>query len=108
MSGTVRIAALALWCGVAVLLPELVAHFAPVSAPAAAAHVVPVQMPAPGLDGLRPTPGLDRDLEAPHRTDLRGNEIVRPVASYRLDRRGTLYEVHSPQTELPRLKPPTT
>lgn len=45
--------------------------------------------------------------DAPRRTDLRGNEIAKPVARYRVDGRGTLYEVHSPQTEVPRLKAPT-
>jgi hypothetical protein len=44
--------------------------------------------------------------DAPQRLDVRGNEIARPVARYRLDDRGSLYEVHSPETELPRLKPP--
>ena len=44
--------------------------------------------------------------DAPQRLDLRGNEISRPVARYRLDDTGTLYEEHSPQTELPRLKQP--
>ena len=44
--------------------------------------------------------------DAPQRLDLRGNEISRPVARYRVDGTGTLYEEHSPQTELPRLKQP--
>jgi hypothetical protein len=47
----------------------------------------------------------DRD-GASRRRDLRGNDIVRPVAKYRLDRRGTLYEVHSPGTQVPRLGAP--
>ena len=38
--------------------------------------------------------------------DLRGNEILRPVERYSIDHRGTLYELHSPQTEIPRLSPP--
>jgi hypothetical protein len=45
-------------------------------------------------------------VEAPQRLDLRGNEISRPVARYRVDDTGILYEEHSPQTELPRLKQP--
>ncbi len=46
-------------------------------------------------------------LDGPSRQrDLRGNDIVRPVAKYRLDRRGTLYEVHSPGTQVPRLGAP--
>ena len=44
--------------------------------------------------------------DAPQRLDLRGNEISRPVARYRVDDTGILYEEHSPQTELPRLKQP--
>jgi hypothetical protein len=44
--------------------------------------------------------------DAPQRLDLRGNEISRPLARYRVDDTGTLFEEHSPQTELPRLKQP--
>jgi hypothetical protein len=44
--------------------------------------------------------------DVPQRLDLRGNEISRPVARYRVDDTGTLYEEHSPQTEMPRLKQP--
>ena len=44
--------------------------------------------------------------DSPQRIDVRGNEIARPVARYRLDERGSLYEVHSPDTEVLRLKPP--
>jgi hypothetical protein len=43
---------------------------------------------------------------AARRRDIRGNEIVRPVAKYRLDRQGTMYEVHSPGTQVPRLGAP--
>jgi hypothetical protein len=38
--------------------------------------------------------------------DLYGNEVSDAVARYRLDDDGSLYEVHSPQTELPRLTSP--
>jgi len=38
--------------------------------------------------------------------DLFGNEVTDAVATYRLDSRGALYEEHSPQTEVPRLKGP--
>ena len=38
--------------------------------------------------------------------DLYGNEVTNAVANYRLDSRGALYEEHSPQTEVPRLKAP--
>ena len=33
--------------------------------------------------------------------DLYGNEVIEAVAKYKLDETGSLYEVHSPETELP-------
>jgi hypothetical protein len=53
-----------------------------------------------------PAPAPERLGEVPRTFDIRGNEIARPVARYRVDHRGSLYEVHSPDTEVPRLKPP--
>ena len=47
-----------------------------------------------------------RPAEVPQQLDLRGNEITRPVARYGIDHRGALYELHSPETELPQLPPP--
>jgi len=44
--------------------------------------------------------------QVPQQIDLRGNEIRRPVARYGIDHRGALYELHSPETELPQLLPP--
>jgi hypothetical protein len=38
--------------------------------------------------------------------DLYGNEVTDAVAKYRLDSSGALYEEHSPQTQVPRLKAP--
>ena len=35
--------------------------------------------------------------------DMYGNEVTDAIATYTFDRRGSLYELHSPQTELPRL-----
>lgn len=39
-------------------------------------------------------------------TDVYGNEVDVAVAKYRFDTTGAQYELHSPQTELPRLAPP--
>ena len=39
-------------------------------------------------------------------TDLYGNEINDALATYTFDQSGSLYELHSPQTELPRLGSP--
>jgi hypothetical protein len=38
--------------------------------------------------------------------DLLGNEVADAVAKYKFDATGSLYETHSPQTELPRLGSP--
>jgi hypothetical protein len=38
--------------------------------------------------------------------DLYGNDVSDAVAKYKLDATGSLYELHSPQTELPRLGSP--
>ncbi len=40
-------------------------------------------------------------------TDLEGDEVSPAVATYGIDREGNLFEVHSPQTEVPRLPGPT-
>jgi hypothetical protein len=40
------------------------------------------------------------------RLDLYGNDVNEAVATYRLDAAGSLYEAHSPQTQLPQLGPP--
>jgi hypothetical protein len=49
-----------------------------------------------------------RDRRAPRAEtaatiDLYGNEVSDAVAEYTVDPAGSLYELHSPQTELPRL-----
>jgi hypothetical protein len=54
-------------------------------------------------------PGADLDdQDASDGVDLFGNEVSDAVARYKLDRGGSLYEVHSPRTELPRLSPPSS
>jgi len=47
----------------------------------------------------------DRDGEDGVR-DMYGNDVASAVAKYSFDATGSLYEVHSPQTELPRLASP--
>lgn len=54
----------------------------------------------PGTD-----PDLDRDA-ADGAVDLLGNDVTDAVARYSLDATGSLYEVHSPQTEIPKLGSP--
>jgi hypothetical protein len=45
-------------------------------------------------------------VKATDSRDLHGNEVIDAVASYELDEAGSLYEVHFPETELPRLASP--
>lgn len=52
-----------------------------------------------------PTPRHSQP-EAAGVVDLFGNEVDDAVATYSLDPAGGLYEVHSPQTEVPRLGSP--
>jgi hypothetical protein len=49
--------------------------------------------------------GVSRDAATPP-LDAYGNEITNAVAEYSLDPAGALYEVHTPQVELPRLGSP--
>ena len=49
------------------------------------------------------------DIEEPDASgfvDVYGNEVTDAIATYTFDRTGSLYELHSPQTELPRLGTP--
>jgi hypothetical protein len=57
------------------------------------------------LPTLPPVP-VEEPEPGPQMYDVRGNEIVLPIVQYGVDHRGSLYELHSPYTELPRLEPP--
>jgi hypothetical protein len=53
-----------------------------------------------------PSPDDDASDEAQGSIDLCGNDVTEAVARYRFDATGSLYEVHSPQTEIPKLAAP--
>jgi hypothetical protein len=73
---------------------------------------------SPSRSGARAHPAVaatSADGPADHHTqqdvsdgaiDLYGNEVIDAIATYSLDPGGSLYEVHSPQTELPKLGSP--
>ena len=72
------------------------------------------QLPAPAGDirpvTLAPEPS-EREApgaELPETVDLYGNEINDAVAKYQYDATGSVYELHSPETEVPKLAPPKT
>ena len=48
----------------------------------------------------------NQEEDATGSPDLYGNEVTDAVTKYKLDVDGGLYEVHSPETELPRLASP--
>jgi len=56
-------------------------------------------------DNVRSVPDTRKDV-AQSVVDLYGNEVSDAIATYSLDQAGSLYELHSPQTELPRLGAP--
>lgn len=54
---------------------------------------------------VRPT-DPDPSDDAQGAVDLFGNDVTDAVARYQFDATGSLYEVHSPQTEIPKLGSP--
>ena len=60
------------------------------------ATIEPAPVPQEAVDGEDPGAAVD----------IYGNEVTDAVAKYKADRAGTLYELHSPQTEVPRLASP--
>ena len=72
-----------------------------ISGPARATLNVPV--PVEQRRRLLEQAGVDRREPS---MDLYGNEVTEAVAKYLLDSTGSVYEEHSPQTEVPRLAAP--
>ncbi len=63
--------------------------------------------PAAAMDLLAvPRGDSSGDPNEDEATDVYGNEEIAAVAKYKFDATGSLYELHSPQTELPRLGSP--
>jgi len=66
---------------------------------------LPAVPPAPSVFPEGP---LDELLEGETRTALQGDEVSDALATYGIDGAGKLYEVHSPETEVPKLGRPST
>jgi hypothetical protein len=84
----------------AAFTPQLVTRSQPVTLTATATAPVSDQVDLP--DGHADK----RDDSDDSIRDMYGNDVTSAVAKYSFDATGSLYEVHSPQTELPRLKSP--
>jgi hypothetical protein len=80
--------------------PQLV--MATYSGPETASDV----QPTAGIEELTVPRGNSGSGLEDEAIDVYGNEVTAAVATYKLDATGTLYELHSPQTELPRLASP--
>ena len=76
--------------------------------------------PTPTASAPAASPDTDRDLKnrpvpvtqqpepQEQRHDFYGNDVSDAIATYKSDRAGSVYEEHSPQTEVPRLKHAST
>jgi hypothetical protein len=91
--------------GCARLAPELIApQHHPPTVQKSAGSLLPSS-----TDPLPPrTFAPAREREDDNEIDLYGNDVSDAVAKYKLDSDGSLYELHSPQTQLPRLGSPKT
>ena len=69
---------------------------------------VPVPAAAADLATSRASTDVMSETEEDSAVDMYGNEISSAVAQYKLDATGSLYELHSPNTALPRLVSPRT
>ena len=118
MSGPARVALRGVWAalvpimiGCARVAPELIAPQHHISAARPATNST---APSGNLlpSSTEPVPPRSftsaREHEDDNETDLYGNDVSDAVAKYKLDSDGSLYELHSPQTQLPRLAPPKT
>jgi len=82
------------------------AAFRPPAATPRVAHTAIVTSPAKTPNEAPAGDDFATQDDATGAVDLYGNQVTDAVAKYKLDATGTLYELHSPQTELPRLPSP--
>jgi hypothetical protein len=85
----------------------MVLILAAISGPAFAAGSFLTQPPViASRSGSQPVGTGSHEVAGDPDVDAYGNEVNSAVAEYSLDDAGELYELHSPQTELPRLGSP--
>src|SRR4051812_39854735 len=75
-----------------------------VTATQSTARTASEAQPAAAIELFPPAGGAE--LNEDEATDVYGNEVTAAVATYKFDATGSLYELHSPQTEIPRLASP--
>jgi hypothetical protein len=87
--------------GIAVVMPFLMGSAFLTSRSTPDPAPLAIEAPAPPV--VAPPAEDDDDVTS---IDLLGNPVSDAVAKYKFDATGSLYELHSPQTELPKLAPP--
>lgn len=89
--------------GIAIVMPFVMGSAFLTSRPAPES-VPAIEKPLP-IHTVAPSSPQDGDDDVGS-VDVLGNPVSDAVAKYKLDAAGSLYELHSPQTELPRLGAP--
>ena len=90
---------------IAIVFPAFTALFVPATVSDSPLPQPPVVRTSTVADAPRPEKQQPHD-DSEGLVDLYGNEVIDAIATYTLDPAGSLYELHSPQTELPRLGSP--
>ena len=101
-----RITAIMLFALVVVMAREL-GTSAPAQAISGVNAAAAVERGPARLSVERASAGVE-DIDTSDTVDSYGNEVTRAIATYKFDSTGSLYELHSPQTQLPRLASPKT
>jgi hypothetical protein len=97
------VVALPILAGGAFLTPRLLTTSLP-SSPAQVAASPPAPLQLDVCHAGTADDSQDEEEEAADGfVDLYGNEVTEAIATYTFDQSGSLYELHSPQTALPRL-----
>ena len=108
MTATMRVALKLVFIAiVAIAMPSpLLAPSAPVySGTSTFTRVIPLSTERP-LPYAQPDGPNASATDEESTTDLYGNDVTAAVARYKLDATGSLYEAHSPQTQLAKLGSP--
>ena len=94
------------WLGGIIVIVAVCAVFTPQLVTRSQSSALASTATAPASDQVDvPESPIDLRDESGER-DFYGNDVSPAVAKYSFDATGSLYEVHSPQTELPRLGSP--
>ena len=104
-SRATRITAAVLFAVVVLLALELMTSPRAEAMPAAPTAAAALES-GPALLSTGTASAGAEEIDTSDAVDSYGNEVTRAVATYKFDATGSLYELHSPRTEVPRLAAP--